>query len=162
MKTVDSRNNWKLVDELLETETDEWRRHMLAQLKEHVRAECGSDHAALMETLSDNARFHIWSATEDTGPKGREAVNEFYAGLIASGSNLNHFLVQNVLEQSPAAEAGLQKGDQVLSINRWNCRFYDLSHLNRKFQKKVGKKIRLKIKRNGEKKVYHFRLRDLI
>ena len=36
MKVVDSRNNWKHVDKLLETETDEWRRHMLQQLKQQV------------------------------------------------------------------------------------------------------------------------------
>ena len=97
MKTVDSRNNWKLIDELLQTEKDEWRRHMLSQLKEHVQAECGSNLEALLATMSDNPRFHIWSATEDTGPKGYEALKEFYAGLIASGSNRFEYAVQRIV-----------------------------------------------------------------
>lgn len=97
MKTVDSRNNWKIVDELLESETDEWRRQMLSQFKEHVQAECGSNLEALLKTMSDNPRFHIWSATEDTGPKGYEALKEFYAGLIASGSNRFEYAVERIV-----------------------------------------------------------------
>jgi hypothetical protein len=97
MKTVDSRRNWAIIDEMLKTEEDEWRSHMLSQLREHVRAECGGDHAALLETMSDNPRFHIWSATEDTGPKGREALSEFYAGLIASGSNRFEYAIERII-----------------------------------------------------------------
>ena len=97
MKTVDSRNNWKLIDKMLETEKDEWRRHMLSQLREHVRAECGSDLEALLKTMADEPAFHIWSATEDSGPKGRENLREFYAGLIASGSNRFEYAVERIV-----------------------------------------------------------------
>ena len=97
MKTVDSRNNWRVIDELLESESDEWRRHMLGQLKEHVQAECGSDLDALMATMSDKPRFHIWNATEDSGPKGYDALREFYAGLIASGSNRFEYAVERII-----------------------------------------------------------------
>ena len=97
MKTVDSRNNWKHIDELLETETSECHRHMLTQLKEHIQAECGSDLDALLATLTDNPRFHNWTATEDAGPKGFDAVKEFYTGLIASGSNRFEYAVERVV-----------------------------------------------------------------
>ncbi len=97
MKTVDSRNNWKHIDELLETETDDWRRQMLSQLKEHVQAECGSNLDALLATMADEPRFHIWSATEDSGPKGFEALKEFYSGLIASGSNRFEYAVERIV-----------------------------------------------------------------
>ena len=97
MKTVDSRNNWRHIDELLETESDEWRRHMLTQLKEHVQAECGSNLEALLATMSANPRFHIWSATEDSGPKGFDALKEFYGGLIASGSNRFEYAVERII-----------------------------------------------------------------
>ncbi len=97
MKIVDSRNNWKLVDELLESETDEWRRHMLSQLKEHMQAECGGDHAALLATMADNPRFHIWSATEDTGPKGRQALSDFYQGMMGSDTNRFEYNVERIV-----------------------------------------------------------------
>ncbi len=97
MKTVDSRNNWRHIDELLESETDEWRRHMLSQLKEHVQAECGSDLDALLVTMADEPRFHIWSVAEDSGPKGYDNLKEFYAGLIASGSNRFEYAVERII-----------------------------------------------------------------
>ena len=70
MKTVDSRNNWRLIDEMLETETDEWRRHMLLQLKEHVQAECGSDLDALLKTMSSNLGFISGQQTKTAAQKG--------------------------------------------------------------------------------------------
>lgn len=97
MKTVDSRNNWKHIDELLASETDEWRRQMLSQLKQHIRAECGGDLDELMKTMSDTPDHHIWSATEDTGPKGYEALKEFYTGLIGSGSNRFEYAVERIV-----------------------------------------------------------------
>jgi hypothetical protein len=97
MKVVDSRNNWKHVDKLLETETDEWRRHMLSQLREHVRAECGGDHTALLATMADNPRFHIWSVLEDNGPKGRQPLSDFYAGMIAGGTNRFEYAIERII-----------------------------------------------------------------
>ena len=97
MKVVDSRNNWRHVDQLLESETDEWRGHMLSALKEHMMAECGGDLDALLATMIDEPRFHTWSATEDTGPKGFAALKEFYSGLIASGSNRFEYAVERII-----------------------------------------------------------------
>ena len=97
MKTVDSRNNWRLIDTLLEDESDSWRRHMLMQLKEHVQAECGSNLEALLETMADEPRFHIWAGTEDSGPKGFDALKEFYSGLIASQSNQFEYAVERII-----------------------------------------------------------------
>ena len=97
METIDSRNNWKIIDELLQTEADEWRRLMLRRLKEHVQAECGGDLDALMDTLVDEPRFHNWSATEDVGPKGYANLREFYAGLIGSGSNRFDYRIERII-----------------------------------------------------------------
>jgi len=97
LKTVDSRNNWRQIDKLLESESDEWRRHMLSQLKEHVQAECGSNLEALLSTMCTEPAFHIWSATEDNGPKGANDLREFYAGLIASGSNRFEYAVERIV-----------------------------------------------------------------
>ncbi len=82
--------------------------------------------------------------------------------LIASGTNLNQYMIKNVLKGSPAAEAGFQAGDQIIGVNRINRRFYDLNHLNKLLQKKQGKRIRMKILRGGEKKIIEFYLRDLV
>ena len=97
MESIDSRNNWKIIDDLLASETDDWRRKMLAQLKEHVQAECGGNLEALMETMVDEPNFHNWSATEDIGPKGYDNLREFYSGLIASGSNQFEYRIERII-----------------------------------------------------------------
>jgi hypothetical protein len=97
METIDSRNNWKIIDELLESETNDWRRQMLSQLKEHVQAECGGDLEALMATLVDDPNFHNWTASEDSGPKGYDNLREFYSNLIGSGSNQFEYRIERIV-----------------------------------------------------------------
>lgn len=82
--------------------------------------------------------------------------------LIASGKKLEEFRVQDLVPASPATEAGIQKGDIIKSINYTPSNFYDLKSITRIFQKRTKKRIRLVVLRNGERKVFKFRLRDLI
>ncbi|MEM7019880.1 MAG: nuclear transport factor 2 family protein [Pseudomonadota bacterium] len=94
---VDSRNNWRLLDEMLASEKDAWRRTMLLALKEHMQAECGGNLEALLATMVDEPIFHNWTAIEDSGPKGYAAVKEFYTGLIGSGSNRFEYHIQRII-----------------------------------------------------------------
>lgn len=82
--------------------------------------------------------------------------------LAAGGERLDQFTVQYVIKGSPADLAGLQPGDKVKSINRIPTNFFSLKDLSDKFQKREGKRFRLKIRRNGEKMVFIFRLKDII
>ncbi len=82
--------------------------------------------------------------------------------LIASGLGLNQFTVVSIIPNSPAAEAGLQVGDEVLSVNFLPTRFYGLNDLLWKFQKRSGKQFRLKVLRDGKELIIRFRLRELI
>jgi len=77
--------------------------------------------------------------------------------IIASGPNLSTYTVQSVIPGSPAAEAGLQKGDVLKTLNWIPVTLYSLENINHILQKKVGKRIRLIIKRDGErmKKVFY-------
>ncbi len=82
--------------------------------------------------------------------------------LIASGLNLKQFLIQDVLENSPASEAGVKEGDEIVSINRLPARFFTLSSMNSKLQAKVGKTVLITLKRNNEKIKVKLKLRELI
>jgi hypothetical protein len=82
--------------------------------------------------------------------------------VIASGPELDQYYIQSVLPGSPADESGLKAGDQILKLQCWPSYFYSLGGINKKFKKKEGKKIRLKVKRNGKKLRFTFRLRKLI
>lgn len=82
--------------------------------------------------------------------------------IIANGLSLNKFIVYDVLNDSPASEADIRRGDEVISINRIPAYIYSLSIVNSKFQKKAGKSVRVVIKRDDKKIVKTIRLRNLI
>jgi C-terminal processing protease CtpA/Prc len=82
--------------------------------------------------------------------------------LITSGVDLRQFLVQDILENSPASEVGVQVGDEILKLNWFPNRFYTLASMNNKLQSKIGKTIHLTLKRNGQKIKVKFKLRELI
>ncbi len=82
--------------------------------------------------------------------------------LIASGKKLDEFRVKELVPNSPAAQAGVQVGDIITNINFTPASFYDLRKITRIFQRRTGKRIRLVVNRNGEKKVFRFRLEELI
>ena len=82
--------------------------------------------------------------------------------ILASGSELNEYTIQRVIKNSPAAEAGLQAGDVIKTLNGLPVAALNMEGVNAVLQKKVGKKIRIVIKRGGVRQKFIFRLRDLI
>lgn len=82
--------------------------------------------------------------------------------LIASGPGFNDFIVQGVVEHSPAAEADFRKGDQIIRIGATPTLFLSFSDIQRILQKKPGKKLKIVIKRDGKRLKKKIVLRDLI
>ena len=82
--------------------------------------------------------------------------------LIVSGKELKTITVYSLIKSSPAAEAGFQIGDKIISVNGMPARFLDLKGVSKRLTKKVGKKIKIKIKRGEQIMTLHFKLRDLI
>lgn len=82
--------------------------------------------------------------------------------LIASGERFNDFVVQNIIPNSPAEDADIRRGDQIVRVRWLPANFYSLADIQRILQKKPGKKIKLVIKRDGEKLRKTIVLRDLI
>ncbi len=60
--------------------------------------------------------------------------------LIASGFNLSSFTVHDVVQGSPAEEAGIQKGDEIKRVNGFPSTFFSLEDISRIFSKREGKK----------------------
>jgi predicted aspartyl protease len=81
---------------------------------------------------------------------------------IASGILLNIFTISEIQPGSPAHEAGIMKGDEILKINRLPSTYLTLGALNQYFQKKDGKEITLSIKRDKKILKFKFKLRTLI
>ena len=82
--------------------------------------------------------------------------------LIVSGKDLTTITVLSLISGSPAAEAGFKKGDEILAVNNIPTRFLNLKGVSKKLTKKVGKNIKIKLRRNGEIMTLRFKLRNLI
>ena len=82
--------------------------------------------------------------------------------VIATGENLNKFSINHIIEGSPADKCGLLSGDQIIRVNGIPAGMLGLHGISKRFQKRVGKKTRVIVKRNGEKKKFTFRLKELI
>ena len=82
--------------------------------------------------------------------------------IIASGPQLNKFVVLGVVEGSPAAEAGIKKGDEIRVVNGMPALLRGLENITRVLQRKPGKKVKLVLRRGDERFTRTIRLRDLI
>ncbi len=82
--------------------------------------------------------------------------------VFATGENLDVFYINNIRKNSPAAEVDIRGGDVILKINWWSAASLKLNEINRILQRKEGKKIRLKILRDGKKIKKQFKLRELL
>jgi len=80
--------------------------------------------------------------------------------LIAFGKNLDDYYVKDVLKDSPAALAGIQKGDLIKKVGFWHVSFLNLDKILKKFSGKHGDKITLKLKRGDECVKKTFYLKD--
>lgn len=69
--------------------------------------------------------------------------------LRAKGNQLNSFEVTDVRKFSTADNAGVQVGDQILSVNGVKASDVNLNQLNGLLNERPGKKININIKRNN-------------
>lgn len=72
------------------------------------------------------------------------------------------YIVAEVRKDSPAALAGFQVGDELISINRKAAYKYKLQDINALFSSKSGKRIFLVVSRNGVIIKNHFVLKSMI
>jgi hypothetical protein len=69
--------------------------------------------------------------------------------LRAKGTQLNSFEVTDIRKFSTADTAGIQVGDQILSVNGINASSVNLNQLNGLLNERPGKKININVKRNN-------------
>ena len=82
--------------------------------------------------------------------------------LSAAGPYRSDFRILYIIPNSPADQAGLEVGDRILGVKGVPATFLSLSKLTRIFRGKVGKSIRMKIRRGDDKIRKKFILEDLI
>ncbi|MFN8344088.1 MAG: aspartyl protease family protein [Spirosomataceae bacterium] len=80
----------------------------------------------------------------------------------AKGKGLRQYFVENVIEGSPAFQAGLQEGDELLFINSESVDELNLSEIYRLFQRKEGKEMHIVYRRDGRLVSADFALKRII
>jgi len=68
------------------------------------------------------------------------------------------FIITQVRKNSPADKAGVQEGDQLITINGESSITSSLPQINSEFRTKPGRKIKMKLLRKGELIKIQFRL----
>jgi hypothetical protein len=106
----DPERSWRSLDERIKTETDPRCRQLLQQVSDHMRTEIRGEFEALMSTLVDDPRYHLWGLGIDLGPKGRDAVATFYTDMIANGGNNFEFEIRRiVVDQDAVVTEGVMR-----------------------------------------------------
>jgi hypothetical protein len=81
--------------------------------------------------------------------------------LVSGGEDLKHVTIQSVSERTPASEAGLAKGDEIVSLDGRATADLSLDQV-RDLLKKNGMTYRLGVKRAGESLAIRLTLRRLV
>ncbi|MGB3617308.1 MAG: aspartyl protease family protein [Catalinimonas sp.] len=82
--------------------------------------------------------------------------------LRAVGDDFSTFVVNRVAHASPAAEAGLHPGDEIMYVDNLSAKELQLANIYDLLQKKAGRKITLLVRRDGALLVTTLVLRRLI
>lgn len=82
--------------------------------------------------------------------------------ILAGGPSLRTYNVADVVPGSPADEAGFRVGDRLMAVNGKPVYLMTLDGILRRLRGKVGRRIRLRVARDGGIVTNGFALRELI
>lgn len=88
---IDPDVSWRLMEQRLATATDPRHRQILEIVIAHTKHETAADLNGVLGTLSAHPDFHFWTDGDDLGPKGADAVRNYYTALFASHAHLMEF-----------------------------------------------------------------------
>lgn len=73
-----------------------------------------------------------------------------------------NFVIHYIRKDSPADRVGLQQGDKILNINGKRAHDYDYQKITNLFQSEEGKKIKIKVEREGKILEFEFYLEKIL
>ncbi len=80
----------------------------------------------------------------------------------AKGSDFKQYIVNKVIEDSPAYAAGLQEGDELIFVNNVSVKDMNISEIYKILSRKEGKEVEFFYRRKGELRFTNFYLKRLI
>ena len=97
---IDPRQSWLPLAAAAERETDDRRRRLILEVRDHMEAEINGRLEPLMATLTAEPRYHFWGSGPQIVLEGREAVAAFYSGMFETGGQQFEVVVEKVLATS--------------------------------------------------------------
>lgn len=94
---LDSERGWQSLNTFIAAQTNPKHKALLEMVQEHMRTEVRGEHAGLMATLVDDPQYHMWGGPTDTGPKGHQAVSDFYQAMFDNNGQGFEFDVRRVI-----------------------------------------------------------------
>ena len=82
--------------------------------------------------------------------------------LFAYGPGFTHFVVREIIDNSPASESDIQVDDILLKIRGTSAKYFTLDGINQILQKKPGTRVKVVLQRGQEVLHMEITLRDLI
>lgn len=96
--------------------------------------------------------------------KIKEGFEQDMSGLTvkATGADYKDFIITDVAKGTPAYDAGMQVGDQIIFLNNVNLKDLIISDIVRALARKEGKQIEIFYRRQGSLQFAAFELRRII
>jgi len=106
-----------------------------------------------------NKELHLRQTRKSTRPKpfDRSGIR-----LVKDGQKLNKLRVQHIVKDSPAHQAGIKVGDQLLKVGVLKVPFRSLPSVEKIFRGRIGRRVRVTLERNREQYTRKITLRNLI
>jgi hypothetical protein len=105
------------------------------------------DGVDVITELTTHSNFDFAHSGNSENSTGSQTVSD--VSVFTQISLVPRYVIVNIREGSPAAEAGLKVGDEIVTINGRAAYKIKLFELNALFSSRVGKRISLKVKRNN-------------
>jgi len=119
-------------------------------------------------TVEHNGFVVVWSSakpptfsTGDLNRNGSTLVSET-SRMSQTFSLKPEFRIARLRRESPAEKAGLRVGDILVSINSRSAYKMDIEEIAKLFASKEGKRIKMKVKRNGTELTFLFHLKKAL
>jgi len=114
----------------------------------------------MVTELTTHRNFNFTNPTGNENGTTSQAITD--VSVFTQFALVPRYVIVDVRQGSPAQLTGLKIGDEIISINGTLAYKIKLFQLNTLFSSKVGKRITLKVKRNGELFKVKFTLKKVI
>lgn len=111
-----------------------------------------------MQLVQESIPFQTTLVGDNTDNNERKTQNSFKYKYVLKPV----YTVASVRKDSPAERCGIQKGDQVLSINGSNAYNFTLQRINDLLKEEEGKWLYFEVDRNGQVLKFRFQLKSIL